>query len=367
MVTPRHIDCDTHVLETDHTWSYCDPTERDFAPITVRATDSDLEYWLVGDQRRARLDRRGRMGLGIDLKRKFPDGACDLTNVSSRVADMDRLGTLTQVLFSTFWLHTEIRRPLVEAALARSYNRWIADMVSDSGGRLRWAIVAPVRMMDRTIAEVEFGRANGAVAVHLRGRPAGMVLDDEYLFPLYARAQELDLAIAVHIGADSRMVQRDRRASIEGVLQMLAGFQRVAAGNLHQRFPSLRWAFLEGGATWIPFALQLVARGTEGSMRRAEGTLALDGDFLAQRNMYVGCQMDDDLRYIAGVSGWDSLVVGTDYGHDDVGSDVDACRRLAERTDLPMGAVTAVTESNGARLYGLSPSQKGPAVTGPGC
>ncbi len=29
------IDADTHVIETDHTWSYLDPSEQQFRPVVI--------------------------------------------------------------------------------------------------------------------------------------------------------------------------------------------------------------------------------------------------------------------------------------------------------------------------------------------
>ena len=42
--------------------------------------------------------------------------------------------------------------------------------------------------------------------------------------------------------------------------------------------------------------------------------------------MFVTCENSDDLAYIVQESGEDGLVIGTDYGHTDVSSDVDAIR-----------------------------------------
>ena len=55
----------------------------------------------------------------------------------------------------------------------RSYNRWMAEGTADSGGRLRWAALAPVRRMDRAFEDLEFAKENGAVSVFRWGRPTG--------------------------------------------------------------------------------------------------------------------------------------------------------------------------------------------------
>ena len=55
---------------------------------------------------------------------------------------MDEFGVDVQVLFPTWWLLYPVSSPAAEAAMYRSYNRWIAEGTADSGGRLQWAALA---------------------------------------------------------------------------------------------------------------------------------------------------------------------------------------------------------------------------------
>ena len=93
--------------------------------------------------------------------------------------------------------------------MARSYNRWLAEATADSGGRLGWAVYTPVRAGERALQELEFGKEHGAVSVLLLGQNHGMSLVDPVMYPIYEKAQDLDLAITVHTGGDSREFHRD--------------------------------------------------------------------------------------------------------------------------------------------------------------
>src|SRR5262245_22596644 len=70
----------------------------------------------------------------------FPVGSVDLSNPSARLRYMDELGVDVAVLFPTFWLTFRIGNAIAEAAMARSYNRWLAERTADSRGRLLWAV-----------------------------------------------------------------------------------------------------------------------------------------------------------------------------------------------------------------------------------
>ena len=50
--------------------------------------------------------------------------------------------------------------------------------------------------------------------------------------------------------------------------------------------------------------------------------------------MYVTCENSDDIAYIVREAGEDSLVIGTDYGHTDTSSDVDAIKTFRAGSDL---------------------------------
>ena len=67
----------------------------------------------------------------------------------------------------------------------------------------------------------------------------------------------------------------------------------------------------------------------------------------------VTCENTDDLPYIVRESGEDGLVIGTDYGHTDTSSDVDAIRIFRDRTDLAEDVKRKILSDNARRLYAL--------------
>jgi predicted TIM-barrel fold metal-dependent hydrolase len=352
-----YVDSDAHVYESDAAWDHLDPNEREFRPRTMRDADSQAELWFVSGQLAVRGDRYHP----TDDERShslYPPGVQSLEDVPARLAHMDRLGVDVQVVFSTFFIRANLPRPMVEAALARSWNRWMAEKHDESGGRIKWALRAPVRMMERAFEEMEFGKEHGAVGVHVQGRMAGMVLDDEYLYPLYAKAQDLDLAMCIHVGHDKPGYSLpDPRYGFEIVVDVPLGFHRLCVSDLHGRFPRLRWGWMEAGASWIPFVLHEAARSNEKSgMTRGRDETHVDTGLLARHNLFVACQMDDDIPYLVRYAGEHNLVLGTDYGHLDVGSDLYAHEIVVERPDLDAGVAQKIVDGNGRALFGIDPS-----------
>src|SRR5262249_12093106 len=152
------------VVECAHTWDFFDPNEEQYRPVMANGQLTMQEIhvgWIPPHIQSWMTD-------------VFPVGSVDLSDPSARLRYMDALGVDAALLFPTFWLAHRIGDAIAEAAMVRSYNRWLAERTADSQGRLLWAVHVPVRTVDRALEEIEFGRRNGAVSVFLLGFPHGM-------------------------------------------------------------------------------------------------------------------------------------------------------------------------------------------------
>jgi len=69
--------------------------------------------------------------------------------------------------------------------------------------------------------------------------------------------------------------------------------------------------------------------------------------------MYVACQVTDDLPAILRVAGEDNIVVGTDYGHHDTSTEIEALRLLQSDGKIPSAAADKILGANAKALYGL--------------
>jgi uncharacterized protein len=373
-----YIDCDTHILENDATWSYLSASEQIYAPqkiefpeLSTREVKSwnSKQFWIAGDSF-CRLPPPDGRPLGHG--KKYSAEVTWLDCVSKRLDEMDRLGVDVQVVINTFFIGVEMENPLAEAALCRSWNRWAAERTADGRGRLPWLAVLPTRSMDRTIAEMRFAREHGAVGVFLNGEEACMYLNNPYFYPMYEEAQELDLTMSVHLGAKVRRIRGlsigslipTQAAIMDHLSPLMKGFWAVLTGDLDERFPRLRWAFLEGGATWVPAVFQQQQRLASTSDPNAyfmtdHGTnvsiAALPAaELMERKNLYVACEADEDLPYLTSLLGDGALVLGSDYGHNDMGSEPLAASAIASRPDLGPETTKRILDDNGRKLFGIA-------------
>jgi len=338
------IDADAHVLETDRTWDYILDSEREFRPrvvATPNEKDSGGESWLID----GRLHGKAR-NVGADT----PQASREMEDIAARIAHMDALAVDLQVLYPTVFLRPFTNRPEVELALSRSYNRWLADIWKAGCGRLRWVVVLPLLTMDKALAEAKWAREKGACGIFIRGLEGDRLLSDPYFYPLYEEASRLDMPVCVHSATGSFAVHDffERECGFNKFkLAVVGSFHSIIFEDIPQRFPKLKFGFIEVSAQWIPYALHDIAR------RWQRKGKSLSKDVLSESRIYVACQTDDDLPYVLRYSGPDNLVIGSDYGHADTASELEALRILKERGEIGANVIDKILDDNPRALYGL--------------
>jgi uncharacterized protein len=200
------IDSDAHVIESEQTWSYLEPSEESFRPRLVGDDKHpEQQYWVLHDKvvgfRFPSLTARELEELSLRTGRDMNTSpeARELARVDLRLQHMDQAGIDIQVLHNTLWIEQVTNRPEAERALCRSYNRWLGDTWERGKGRLRWTCMPPTLSIPDAIEEVRWCKDHGAVGICLRPLEGDHHLTDSYFYPLYEEAQRLDLPIAVHI------------------------------------------------------------------------------------------------------------------------------------------------------------------------
>ncbi len=357
------IDSDAHVVESEHTWDYMDPSDAKYRPELVTPKSGEgpaRSYWLVDGNLRglarpvltaaefAQMSQRA--GRVMDT----PEEAREMENVEVRLKHMDQLGIDIQVLYPTAFIELMAERPEVDVAICKAYNRWLADIWQQGQGRLRWACVLPLLSMDDSLEQIGFAHQHGACAIFMRSIEGSRLLHDPYFFPVYEEAQRLNLAIGVHI-ANSNTAMVDlltQRTPGGGTfwkfrLASVGAFHSLVMSALPEQFPKLRVGFLEASAQWLPYALKDLRR------RFALNGRNFPDNLLRDWRIWISCQTDDDVAYVAGYAGEDNLVIGTDYGHSDQSTEIEALRNLRESGQIEPALYKKITDDNARALYAL--------------
>ena len=268
------IDADTHIIESENVWQFFDADLRQKKPALVAFPDPDngtvSHRWIIDGDVVPKPNGRGGVFLhtppmseqeAVDL-----DWACrSLTDPATRVAHMQRMGVETQVVYPTMFITFLTHDVKLEIAMCRSFARFMAEVWAQSENRLRWIAPLPLRSIDASLEAMHFAKDNGAVGVLFRGIEEELSLAEPYFEPVYAEAERLNLPICIHTGSGSPTFTEMCNSRYMGNfahirLLPLIAFHDLIANKVPERYPNLRFGFIEAAASWVPFLLHFLNR-----------------------------------------------------------------------------------------------------------
>lgn len=185
----------------------------------------------------------------------------------SRVSEMDRAGLDVQVLSHT-WPSTEMLPADQATDVARAANDYLADAVRARPDRLAAFATLPTAApqaaadeLERTVKDLGF---KGAL---INGRTQDRFLDDQFFWPIFARAERLDVPIYLHPSpppAAVRSAYYNELPTGAGEMLSLAGWGwhvetglhvlRLIVAGVFEQFPGLQLIIGHMGEA-LPFML----------------------------------------------------------------------------------------------------------------
>ena len=355
------IDADAHVVESEHTWDFMDPADQKYRPLIVRPrAEESTEYWLVDGKIRGLIrvvltaqdldDIAKRTGRVMATPRETRE----MENVPARLRHMDELGIDIQVLYPTMFIELVADKVEWETAICKGYNRWLSDIYRQGEGRLRWICVLPLLDMSAALEELKYCKQNGACGVFMRGIEGHRLITDPYFYPLYEEMTHLNLAVGVHVG-NSNPQNLDLVSQYNGGgsfwkfrIPVIGAFHSVIMSEVPKLFPQLRFHWAEAAAQWIPYVVKDIQR------RWGAVGKTLPDNPMKEYRQYVSCQTDDDVDYILRYSGEDNIVIGTDYGHNDQSTEIEALRNLKNQGSITLEQYEKITYHNPKALFALN-------------
>lgn len=359
------IDADTHIAEPQVMWDLIDREMYPRRPVLVSVPEDTLykswnAFWLIDGNIFPKPAGRGGFRLVTPSVSRVQSsrsdiqiGGREITNIDARLADMDRLGIEVQVVYPTLFLVYITDDAELDVALCRAYNRWLAQACSQAMNRLKWVIVPPLRSIEHSIEEIRWGKEHGAVGVFFRGIEGNLTLDHPYFFPVYAEASRLDLPICVHSGAGAPALNalfdldRNRQWAASGVPPLYA-FSDIVYNEIPEKFPDLRFGFIEASAGWVPFLIHKLKRHL-----RQRWKFSSPVELFRQYRLYVACESDEDVPYLLHYIGENHVLIGSDYGHNDPAEEPRLLASMQSREGLGPTVLKKILSENPKRFYSL--------------
>lgn len=356
---PRVVDADAHVNEDALAWTELEARH----PGWLGAARSGGR-WVAQIGGRLYPVQEGP-GCGVPVDSATSEAAAaGAADVEQRLRDMDAEGIDVQVLFGGLALGvTTFDDAGFAHDFARSYNDWLlGEVCGRAPDRLVGVAVVPLQAVERAIDEMARAVGDGAVAVAIPPAVGDRNLDDPAYLPFYDAAAALDVALVVHgaPGMNLPLPAADRFTNYAQVhclsfpVDQMVAFTALAMGGVLDRFPELRFGFMESGIGWVPYYVHRVAEHREKRGELLPAMASDPRDALERGQCFFSFEADEPLlhEYVAHL-GDGSLVYASDYPHwdSDFPGTVDEVRRRAEGLDPATEA--RVLGGNAARLYAL--------------
>ncbi len=281
------VDVDGHVAEpiTEIMDQYLDPAFKD-RPLRLLNDENGLEYLEINGKKSSLV--QGGTGLGVDAGKAFGaenyeafftpgavhyyDGMIPASNQpDARAAWHNKEGIDKALFYPTLGLgwEDECEEPKVASAYARAYNNWVIDFCKSYPDSHFPVAHIPTRDAREAAAEVRRTAALGVKGYMVYNTATnGLFYGNPYFDPLYEAVQESGLPIGNHVVNQINYLAKDEHRSIDTMgddffyVTMVIPFQSQLAlihmitEGAFDRFPTMKYVFLETGATWLAYLLE---------------------------------------------------------------------------------------------------------------
>jgi predicted TIM-barrel fold metal-dependent hydrolase len=358
------VDADGHLEEVHINWKErVSEKYRTMAPEARPASDSHLRLMLEGKP----WPKPSGFGLGVGGPYRRPHPRREgMKDPKARLADMDSEGIEVAVLFGGGIGGTipALEDAAFAAELARARNTWVGEYCSANPARLKGTAVLPQQDIPASVAELrravsELGFVGVSLLPNLRGRHMG----DPYFFPLYEEAERLNVPICVHMflgryGSEATGTMRVDKFFYSHLFghtfeQMIA-LAVVLGEGLLDRFPKLRFVFLESGCGWLPYWFYRLDEHYEVLGNKVPELTTTPSKLLDRGQLYFSCEADEpEIPHVIETIGDNWIVFASDYSHFD-SRFPGASKPLIENQRLSDSSKRKILNDNARRLYPLT-------------
>ncbi|MBS9375192.1 amidohydrolase family protein [Rhodococcus sp. B50] len=255
---------------------------------------------------------------------------------AARLELMDELQIDRTLMFPTLASLVEERmrdNPELIHAVVHSLNQWLYETWSfNYKDRIFTVPVISLPIVEKAIEELEWCVERGAKAILVRPAPVpGYKGPRSFALPefdpFWKRVVELDVLVTQH-SSDSGYARynQDWEGSSDEMLPFVTNAFRmvsewrpiqdaVASWVCHGalfRFPELRIAVIENGASWLPHVLQTL---TDVYKKAPEGFGMQDPVAAIKKSIHVSPFWEEDFSKLTALIGAERVLFGSDYPH----------------------------------------------------
>ncbi|MDQ3412419.1 MAG: amidohydrolase [Chloroflexota bacterium] len=217
------------------------------------------------------------------------------------------------------------------AAIASAYNDWLLDTWVRPHPCFKGSLVVTAQAPEAAAREIRrLGDDPGMVQV-LMPSAARIPYGQEFYWPMYAAAAELDLPVAIHVGAEGVGIANAPTSvgypstyleyHTDHSLTMMAHCVSLVTNGAFEAFPSLKFAFIEGGVCWAPHVMWRLDRAyprfkaEAPFLKRLPSEYILDHCYFSTQPIEEPDEDDHLLRMLDMLQAERTVIFASDYPH----------------------------------------------------
>jgi predicted TIM-barrel fold metal-dependent hydrolase len=294
------------------------------------------------------------------ISEAFPLSSFDLSDPAARLRTMDFMGVDHQMLYPTTLYARMTRDPGFEAALMRSYNRYVGWQCRSFPKRLKWAGLLPLRDVRQGLEAIEEMAKLGATAAVVYGTAGERLLCDPSFAPVWDELHGSGLPLCVHMGMSYPPFLEvcNGLLAAHGIgmsLPAMMAFVAIVGCGMLDRYPNLKVGFLEFGAEWILYMVPrldhyLPIDRSQMPIQNELSQKTIEEQAKSGRIFIAGEADDRMLREEIDLLGEDQILYSSDLPHGE--GRHDAAKEILARQDISDFQKRKILYGNAVRFFG---------------
>ena len=369
------IDCDSHCYETvclPEIVAYIEKPNirRSFTFNSPMIVEPGLISGNLGDRTVGGRVHAGGAGSGEEAVYPLAGDGAMHPVAATTLRSMNSMAIDYTILFPTPMLNLGLNPDLaVRDELTWAFNRWLVEDVISNDDRLLAMPLLPIHDPEQCLRTIRaFAGRPGVVGFMITCLQYQPLHRNNYM-KVFDAIDELGLPLAFHSAPNWRELPFTVLDSFLGVHALgfpfyaMVQMTNIVLSGLPERFPSIRWIFMEAGQAWVPFTIARL--NNEYKQRSAEAPLLkrLPGDYI--REFYFTTQpfesherTSDTRAMFEMMNGAETLLYASDYPH----QDFDTPAAIWDQPRFSEEEKRAILGGNAMKLFNLTYSAAVPGT-----
>ncbi len=167
------------------------------------------------------------------------------------------LGIKVSLVLPTIMLYLPLSKPEVEAEVANAYMDFMLDNFLGKYPEIKTLLYVPSGTPEMSVELIDrVGREKGVLGLMISGT-APLLGGSDAMDPVYEAAQKLDLPVCFHANRDLEGPYKGMEFvgahALSFPFSLIRHLTSVVMTGVPVRFPNLKFCWMEGGISWLPW------------------------------------------------------------------------------------------------------------------